>query len=162
MWPRRAIGVAGGGDQRPAERFRRKADVEEDHFRGDPAGRGPAEAAVERAVDGYDIGGKVIPGHCERAVGAHERHGADGSSRSAGVVGAVRDKARSMVRGVSDADAAGARSAERRVPGDVDPPWNENSVRSGQRWPPSPERATVNSVPLMPPKLALKKTVMKL
>src|SRR5439155_2208693 len=31
-----------------------------------------------------------------------------------------RDKARSMVSGVSDADAAGARSAGRRVPGDVD------------------------------------------
>src|SRR5438552_753520 len=120
MWPRRAIGVAGGVDQRPAERFRRNADVEGDHFRRDRAGRVPGDAAVERTVDGDDIGGKVVPGHGERAVGAHERHGADGSSRSAGVVGAVRDKARSMVRGVSDADAAGARSAERRVPGDVD------------------------------------------
>src|SRR5207245_8260300 len=95
MWPRRASGVAGGVDQRPAERFRRNADVEGDHFRGDRAGRVPGDAAVERTVDGDDIGGKVVPGHGERAVGAHERHGADGSSRSAGVVGAVRDKARS-------------------------------------------------------------------
>src|SRR5207237_3312215 len=114
-----SIRVAGRIHQRAAERLGRNPDVDMDSLEGDDGRSAPGRTAVERAVEDDRVLRDIVPGDVHLALrsGGHGRP--DGMPLPARAVDASRGAGRPAVARGRHLDAAGARSADRRVPGDV-------------------------------------------
>src|ERR1700719_311473 len=108
----RAVGVAGGINQRAAERLGRNQNLERNSLRGDDRRRTPGDAAVEGAIESNVVGlAEIVPGGVGFAVGADEKHGANGSPRTGWAVNALHGERRAVVCGAREANSSAAGTA---------------------------------------------------